>query len=80
MAAVRESLAELEDAFHEATAAERHRRQQLRYQAAHRARTRRQERIERASRLRFAGLVLAILATTVIVTVLMFEALALIIG
>jgi anti-sigma-K factor RskA len=75
-----ETLAELEDAFHQVTAAERHRRQQLRYQAAQRARSRRQQQIERASRLRFAGLVLAILATTVVVTVLMFEALALIIG
>jgi anti-sigma-K factor RskA len=75
-----ETLAELEDAFHEVTAAERHHRQQLRRQAAQRARSRRQEQVERASRLRFAGLVLAILATTVVVTVLMFEALALIIG
>ena len=77
---VRETLAELEDAFHEHTAAERHRRDQLRYQAAQRARDRRVQQVERASRLRFAGLVLAILVTTVVVTVLMFEALALIIG
>jgi anti-sigma-K factor RskA len=75
-----ETLTELEDAFHEVTAAERHQRQQLRRQAAQRARSRRQEQVERAGRLRFAGLVLAILATTVVVTVLMFEALALIIG
>jgi anti-sigma-K factor RskA len=75
-----ETLTDLEDAFHEATAAERYRRQQLRHQAAQRARSRRQEHVERASRFRFAGLVIAILATTVVVTVLMFEALALIIG
>ena len=77
---VRETLAELEDAFHEHTAAERHRRQQLRAQAAERARARRVQQVERQSRLRFAGLVIAILATTIVVTVLMFEALALIIG
>jgi hypothetical protein len=75
-----DTLADLESAFAEETAAERHRRQQLRRESAHRARTRRQEQVERVSRVRFAGLVLAILATTVVVTVLMFEALALIIG
>jgi hypothetical protein len=76
----RESLAELEHAFVEHTAAERHRRQELRAQAAERARARRVEQVERASRLRFAGLVIAILATTIVVTVLMFEALAFLIG
>jgi len=75
-----ETLSDLEDAFHEATAAERSRRHELRHQSAQRARDRRQQHVERASRFRFAGLVLAILATTVIVTVLMFEALALLIG
>ena len=75
-----DTLADLEDAFHEETAAERHRRQQLRRQSVQRARSRRQEQVERVSRFRFTGLVLAILATTVVVTVLMFEALALIIG
>ena len=75
-----DTLADLENAFHEEAAAERHRRQQLRRQSAERARDRRQEQVERVGRFRFAGLVLAILATTVVVTVLMFEALALIIG
>ena len=75
-----ETLSDLEDAFHEATAAERSRRHALRRQSAERARNRRQQHVERAGRLRFAGLVLAILATTVVVTVLMFEALALLIG
>ena len=77
---VSETLAELEHAFHEHTAAERDRRQELRAQAAQRARARRVEQVERASRLRFTGLVIAILATTVVVTVLMFEALAFLIG
>ena len=76
----RETLAELEDAFNEHTAAERYRRQELRAQAAQRARVRRVEQVERASRARFAGLVIAILATTIAVTVLMFEALAFLIG
>ncbi len=75
-----DTLADLENAFHEQTAAERHRRQQLRREAAQRARERRKEQVERVSRFRFAGLVLVILATTVVVTVLMFEALAFIIG
>ena len=74
------TLADLETAFHEESDAERHRRQQLRRQSVERARSRRQEQVERVSRFRFAGLVLAILATTVVVTVLMFEVLALIIG
>ena len=73
-------LTDLETAFHEETAAERYRRQQLRRDSVQRARARRQQHVERVSRLRFAGLVIAILATTVVVTVLMFEALALIIG
>ncbi|CAN5509730.1 hypothetical protein BH24ACT24_BH24ACT24_10970 [soil metagenome] len=75
-----DTLADLETAFHEEADAERHRRQQLRRQSAARARGRRQDQVERVSRFRFTGLVLAILATTVVVTVLMFEALALIIG
>jgi len=77
---INDTLADLENAFHEEADAERHRRQQLRRDSAHRARSRRQEQVERVSRFRFLGLVLAILATTVVVTVLMFEALALLIG
>jgi anti-sigma-K factor RskA len=77
---MRQSLAEFEEAFHEEAVTERERRSLLRHQAAQRSRTRRHDRVERHGNLRFAGLVLAILATSVIVTLVMFESLALLIG
>ena len=77
---MRQSLAQLEQAFKEEAFEERERRSTLRRQAVERSRNRRQERVEKAGNLRFAGLVLAILATSVIVTILMFETLALLIA
>ena len=77
---MRQSLAQLEQAFKEEAFEERERRSRLRRQAVERSRNRRQERVEKASNLRFAGLVVAILATSVVVTILMFETLALLIA
>lgn len=77
---MRQSLAQLEQAFKEEAFEEREQRTRLRRQAVERSRSRRQERIEKQGNLRFAGLVVAILATSVIVTILMFETLALLIA
>ncbi len=77
---MRQSLAELEQAFKEETFEERERRSRLRREAAERSRNRYQERVDKRSNLRFVGLVAAILLTSVVVTILMFETLALLIA
>ena len=74
---MQQSLAEFESAFHEETAEDRERRERLRRETARRSRVRRQERVVRHSTARFVGLVLAIVATSVLVTVVMFQMLAL---
>lgn len=75
---VHQSLAEIEEAFREeAVAEERARRAALRREAAQRSRERRSARAEKHGNLRFFGLVAAILLTSVIVTIVMFETLAL---
>ncbi len=77
---MRQSLAEFEDAFHEEAVEERDRVARLRREATVRSRTRRVERVHKHGSARFAGLVVAILATSVIVTWVMFQTLALLIG
>ena len=67
----------IEAAFHEETAEERDRHERLRREAIRRSRVRRQQRVARHSTARFIGLVLAIIGTTVLVTVVMFQMLAL---
>jgi hypothetical protein len=76
----RQSLAQWEAAFEEEAYEERERRARLRHQAAQRSRVRRSQRDETRSTLRFVGLVAAILLTAVVVTIMMFETLALLIG
>ena len=77
---MRRSIAQFEAEFHEETAEERAYRERLRREAATRSRTRRKQKVEKHRNWRFFGLVGAILATTVIVTILMFETLALLMG
>jgi hypothetical protein len=77
---MRQSLAQFEEAFLEEAEASVVRRERLRRQAARRSRTRRYERIQKQGTLRFVGLAVAILATSLLVTVAMFEALALLVG
>jgi hypothetical protein len=77
---MRQSLAQFEEAFLQEAAASVKRRERLRTQAAQRSRTRRYERIQKQGTLRFVGLAVAILATSLLVTVAMFEALALLVG
>ena len=77
---MRQSLAQFEAAFREEAADSIVRREKLRRKAVQRSRTRRVERVEKQGTTRFVLLCLAILATTVIVTIAMFQALALIAG
>jgi hypothetical protein len=77
---MRQSLNEFEVAFREEAADSVQRRERLRHQAAHRSRARRVVRVQKAGTLRFVGLCLAILATTIVVTLVMFQALSMIAG
>ncbi len=77
---MRQSTAQLERAFQEEQAEEHLRRVHVRRLAAERARKRQSRRTERHGTLRFVGLLAAILATSAIVTVVMFKALALLVG
>lgn len=73
---MRQSLAQFESDFREEAAHSVVRRESLRRDAVHRSRARRVERVHKAGTMRFALLCLAILATTVVVTLVMFQALA----
>jgi len=73
---MRQSIKQFEEAFREEAVEERERRARLRSESAHRARTRRVERVRKRGTLRFLGLVATILLTTLAVSVVMFETLA----
>jgi hypothetical protein len=73
-------MAQFEAAFREQAADSVVRREHLRRQAVQRSRARRLERVRKRGTLHFTVLVLAILATAVVVTVAMFQALALLVG
>jgi cell division septal protein FtsQ len=77
---MRQSLAQIEDEFREETAADRARREQLYLETQRRATTRHLERRHRRGSVRFLLLVLILLATAVLVTVAMFQALYLVMG
>ena len=77
---MRQSIAQFEADFREEAADSVVRRERLRRNAVHRSRARRVERVHKAGTARFVALCLAILATTVIVTLVMFQAFALIAG
>jgi heme/copper-type cytochrome/quinol oxidase subunit 4 len=77
---MRQSMAELERSFDQQSAMERHRRRQLRKAAVERTRVRRRAKIEQAQKLRFVVFALSIALTVVVVTVVMFETLAWLMG
>jgi hypothetical protein len=77
---MRQSLAQFERAFLEEAEQSVERRERLRRQAAQRSRVRRVERSRKMGSLRFALLVLTLVATAVAVTIAMFETLAWIAG
>jgi hypothetical protein len=77
---MRQSLAQFEAAFRQEAAASVVRREKLRKGAVHRSRARRHERVQRQGKLRFLGLAAAIIITALLVTLAMFEALALLVS
>jgi len=77
---MRQSLAQLEQAFFEETAQDRARRERLRETAVQRSRQRRIERVHKHGNWRFAFLVLSIVVTAVVVTVVMFKTLYAVMG
>lgn len=77
---MRQSLAQLEQAFVEEIALDRSRRQHLRENAAQRSRQRQRERLHKHGSLRYTLLVLSLIATAVVVTIAMFETLSAVMG
>lgn len=77
---MRQSLHQLEDAFVEELFDDRERREQLQRQVVARSRRREIERTHKHGSIRFALLVLALLATALVVTVVMFETLYYVMG
>jgi len=77
---MRQSIAQFEADFREEAADSVVRREKLRRNAVHRSRARRVDRVHKAGTARFFALWLAILATTVLVTVVMFQVLARVAG
>jgi hypothetical protein len=77
---MRQSLAEIEEAFVDEIEEDRHRRERLRVQAEQRTRHRRSDRTRRQGTNRFWLLVFVLLATAVIVTIAMFQTLYYVMG
>ncbi|HEY8583370.1 MAG TPA: hypothetical protein VIL49_10500 [Capillimicrobium sp.] len=77
---MRQTLAEFERAFHEETSEDAERREALRRAAVERSRMRTIEKRHRHGSMRFAALVLMLIATAVAVTVAMFEILYIVMG
>jgi membrane glycosyltransferase len=77
---MRQSLHQFEADFREAAANSVVRRERLRREAVQRSRVRRVEKVHKHGTLRFIGLIATILATTAIVTWVMFQVLASVAG
>jgi hypothetical protein len=77
---MQQSLTEFELAFEQEAALERRRRKQLRQRAVARSRARRIHRTEQRGNIGFGVLLLALTFTVVVVTLVMFETLAWLMG
>jgi hypothetical protein len=77
---MRQSLAEIEEAFVEQMEEDRYRRERVVTQAERRTRKRRAERSQRHGSMRFLLLVMTLIATAVIVTIAMFQTLYYVMG
>ena len=77
---MRQNISDFEAAFVEEMQSDRERREQLIRQAKRRTQVRRAERVHKHATLRFAALVLVLIATAVLVTVAMFETLYRVMG
>jgi hypothetical protein len=73
---MQQMLEDFELAFEQESLAERRRRQQLRQRAADRSRARRIHTTEKRGNVGFGVLLLALTATVIVVTLVMFETLA----
>jgi hypothetical protein len=73
---MRQSLDQFEVAFEEEAAVERLRRRQLRQRAVDRSRARRIQETTKRGNVSFGLLLVALTATVIVVTVVMFETLA----
>ena len=72
---MRQSIAEIEEAFFEEIEEDRERQERLRRHAEQRSRRRRAVKTHRAGSMRFAVVLLTLIATAVIVTIVMFQTL-----
>jgi membrane glycosyltransferase len=77
---MRQSLAEIEEAFVEEMQEDRYRRDRVVTEAELRTRRRRAERTHRHGSMRFFLLVLTLIATALIVTIAMFQTLYYVMG
>ena len=77
---MRQSIAEIEDAFFEEIEEDRERRERLRRRAERRQLERQRDRIHRHGSMRFWVLVLILLATAAVVTYAMFTTLYIVLG
>jgi lipopolysaccharide export LptBFGC system permease protein LptF len=77
---MRQSLAEIEEAFFEQINEERERQERLRRHAEQRSRRRHAVRMHRQGSLRFAIVLLTLLATAVVVAIAMFQTLYYVMG
>jgi CBS domain containing-hemolysin-like protein len=75
-----DSISQFEVAFEQESALERRRRHQLRQRASNRSRARRIQRTEQRGNVAFSVLVVALTLTVIVVTVVMFETLAWLMG
>jgi hypothetical protein len=77
---MRQSIAEIEEAFFEEIEEDRERRERLRRHAEQRSRRRHVEKTHRRGSLRFVLVLLTLIATAVIVTIAMFQTLYYVMG
>jgi hypothetical protein len=77
---MQDSISQFEVAFEQESALERRRRHQLRQRASNRSRARRIQRTEQRGNVAFSVLVVALTITVLVVTVVMFETLAWLMG
>ena len=77
---MQQSLAQIEEAFAEEIEEDRERRERLARRAEMRSRQRHMERTHKHGSMRFALLVLTLIATAVVVTIVMFQTLYYVMG
>jgi hypothetical protein len=77
---MRQSIAEIEEAFFEEIEEDRERQERLRRHAEQRLRRRRAVKQHRQGSMRFAFVLLTLIATAVIVTIVMFRTLYVVMG